>query len=100
MGLKEIKQAGENATLLSDAAQAMLSISNTYAGKYDTLNEAITTKYGVDMGSLTNAQVNEFFFAGRATDAEVTEAQAILKSWHTSISALKTAAMSLPVNNI
>jgi hypothetical protein len=102
MGLKEIKSAGAMAARLTEAAQAMLSINNTYRPKYDELLAAIRAALGATktMGGLTDAEVNSFFFGGLGDATAVANAQTIIKEWEKNITSLAGSVVVLPANDI
>ena len=101
MGLKKIKAAGEMAARLSEAAQAMSSISNVYGPKYSELETALQTVYPTKtMGTLTDDEVNTFFFGGLGDATTLANAQTILQEWEKLIGAVADSVALLPMNDI
>jgi len=102
MGLKEIKAAGEMAARLSEAAQSMNSIHNTYKPKYDELLTAIQAVLGETktLSNLTDAEINGFFFGGMGDVTAITNAQIILAEWEKNITGLAAGVLLLPANDI
>lgn len=102
MGLKEIKQAGEMAARLTEAAQAMNSIANTYGPRYQELLTSIQATFGTGktMANLTDAEVNAFFFGDLGDATAIANTQTILKGWETSINTQYSVVGNLPANDI
>ena len=102
MGLKDIRQAGEMATRLTEAATSMSSIHNQYQPKYAELLTAIKASLGEDktMSNLTDAEVNAFIFGGFGDETAIATAQNILQRWESCLSPLITAVSTLPVNDL
>ncbi|MBI4822660.1 MAG: hypothetical protein HY805_00290 [Nitrospirae bacterium] len=102
MGLKEIVSAGDMAKKLSNACLTMNSINNTYKPDYEELLSAIHQSIGAGktLSTLTDDEVNTFFFKGLGDLQAVADAQVILMEWEKNILALSKSVAVLPANNI
>ena len=102
MGLKEIKQAGEMASRLSDVAQSMNTIHNQYSPRYNEMLTGIKTTLGNEktLTNLTDEEINSFFYFGLGDATAITDAQIILQGWETCIVSLSSIVAVLPANDI
>lgn len=102
MGLKELKAAGKMAIQLTDAANNMSTIKNTYQEKYDTLLTTIqaTLGAGKTLSNLTDTEVNSFFFGNFGDATAIANAQAILVEWEKNMVQLISSVDLLPTNDI
>lgn len=102
MGLKEIKAAGEMAALVTEAANSMSTIKNTYAPKYNALLVAIRASLGSSktLSNLADDEANIFFFGGLGDATAITNLQTILIEWEKNIAQLLSSVDLLPINDI
>ncbi len=102
MGLKQISDAGVMADTLRESAQLMNRLVNTYQGKYDFILNSVQSSLGINksLSTLSDTEVNSFFFGGLGDSETVINAQIILNEWERLISALNESVRVLPVNDI
>ena len=102
MGLKKIRNAGMMAAKLSDAANNMATIKNSYKASYDELLAAVQAALGDDkaLSVLTEDEINTFFFGGLGDAVALTNAKVILIEWEKNIIQLVASVDLLPVNDI
>lgn len=102
MGLKEIREAGEMAILLTDAANNMSTIKNTHQARYDELLASVQASLGVGqtLSTLTDAEINSFFFGGLGDTVAIENAQTILVECERNMIQLVASVDLLPINDI
>lgn len=100
-GLRRLKDAGGNAAELIELARDISSIYNTRKTRHDEINASIAGAFpGVDMGGMSDAQVNQYFFDGAGDAEAIADAQKILKTRDNLMKRLAAIVGNLPANNI
>lgn len=101
-GLKQIREAGEMATQITDAALNMNSILNSYGSKYDTLLAAIQGALGAEktLSTITDDEINSFFFSDVGDLQAIADTKIVITEWELNILTLKNSVSKLPVNNL
>ena len=102
MSLKKIKSAGVMATKLSDAANNMATIKNSYEASYIELLTSVREIFGADktLSALNGDEINTFFFGGLGDIEALNNANVILVEWEKNIVQLAASVDLLPVNDI